>query len=407
MPVVVVGAGLAGLACALDLQSNGAEVLLLDRDQHPGGRLKTDDVEGFRLDRGFQVAFTAYPEMLRRLDYDALHLRAFEPGALVWTGGRFEEFHQQRRLATALSPLMTLVDKFKLLSLDQKVARQTESTIYEGVDQTIEAFLRERGFSARSLDRFFRPFFGGIFLDRELQTSAQQFQYVWKMLARGRTVIPSAGIQAIADQLAAKLTPGSFRGGSEVERIDLEARAVHLAGGETLTGDAVVIATDSETSARLLGADLPTEHRSSTCLYFETPVPPVSRPILLLNGAQHVLVNEIVPCSVVAPSLAPSGRHLVSATVLGDDPSPDLPERVKAEVSPWFPQGRVEEWRHLRTYRIRYAQMAQPAGIFKRRATPQTAHPGVFLAGEPLTQSSINGALESGAMAAKAVIAAR
>ena len=214
----------------------------------------------------------------------------------------------------------------------------------------------------------------------------------------------------ISDQLAEKLPAGTLRTQTAVKRL-LEENGrvvgVELESGETAHGDAVLIATESDAAASLTGLDLPTAKKSSTCFYFEAPEAPIDRPILVLNARPDGFVNEVVPCSVVSPDLAPGGRHLVSATVLGDVEEDDATaaERVKHEVRNWFPGRKVEGWRLLKVYRIPYAQMDQPVGLFDRLPAHVTTRPGLFLAGEFNVCSSINGAMQAGIQGAEAILA--
>lgn len=399
-PIVIVGAGLAGLACARKLHHLGVNFLLIDADSRVGGRLKTDLVEGFRLDHGFQVLFTAYPYAKGLLDFDALKLRAFEPGSIVWDGLQQHVLHNERRLATAASGLFGIADKVRVLNWTSDCKLMSVEEIYDMPDMSTLDHLRAYGFSEAFIDRFARPFFGGIFLDRSLSVSVRQFAFVWKMLSEGQTVVPAEGMEAIPRQLAAELPASCVRLNTRVKEIlreDGRATGVALESGETIHAAAVVVATEADAAGALLGKPILEGSKSSTCVYFEAPAPPVDEKLIVLN-AQEGLVNEVVPCSLVAPELAPKGKHLVSVTVLGHDArsDADLVEAIKAEVGPWFPGRGVSHWRHLKTYRVRYAQMPQPPGVFELLPKPESGIEGLYLCGEYTTDGSINGALKSG-----------
>ncbi len=406
---MVVGGGLAGLTAAVRLHESGHKVLVLEQSDRPGGRLKTDLVDGFRLDHGFQVAFTAYPALQSMVDEAELQYKAFENGSLLWDGRNLQEVHRDKPLAMALSTYLTLGDKLKTLGLTRALKGMSVEQIRRMPDQTAEAYLKGRGFSDAFLRRFAQPFFGGIFLDRSLQTSARQFCYVWKMLGAGETVIPALGIAAIPKQLVARLPESAIRCGSAVDSLLHEGNkvtGVRLSSGEELRADRVIVATEADAAERLTQIPMPKGCRSSTCLYFAAERPPVDRRILVLNATDGGMVNEVVPVSVVTPDAAPAGKHLVSVTLLGwhDEPDEELASRVIAEVAPWFPNRGVLGWKHLRTYRIRYAQMDQHPGI--QTVGHGTKIEDLSLAGEFNSDSSINGAIQSGWDAAGALLGA-
>lgn len=406
---MIVGAGLAGLSAAVRLVEMGQEVLVFEGSDRPGGRLKTDVVEGFRLDHGFQVVFTAYPALKSHLDLSALNLKAFENGSLNWDGTRLNLIHRDRPLAMALSAYLSITDKFKVLQWTQQVKQMNLQEIAALPESTSEAHLRSLDFSEAFMDKFARPFFGGVFLDRSLSTSKRMFAFVWKMLSEGATAVPALGIEEIPKQLAAKLPAGTMRCEAKVRNLLREGNKVTgvvLESGEEFLADQVILATDAETAAKLSGLAMPQGCLSSVCLYFAAPVAPVDAPILVLNATKQGIVNEVVPVSLISPDLAPSGQHLVSATVLGWNEASDaeLAAIVKREVSEWFPGRRVDEWRHLKTYRIRYAQMAQPSGVFDRLPGHRTSVEGLYLAGEFNVNSSINGAIQAGFSCADAIM---
>jgi phytoene dehydrogenase-like protein len=214
---VVIGAGLAGLSCALSLEAAGVSVTLLEAGDAPGGRVRTDLIEGFRLDRGFQVLLTAYPEAKRLLDYPALQLKQFEPGALVWHGGKFHRFADPFRNPMGAArflfdSIVPLADKLHVAKLRARVQRGTWEEIFARTERTTRDYLQAVPFSADIIERFFEPFFAGVFLEPELVTSSRFFEFLFRIFSLGDTAVPAAGMQQIPLQLAAKLRPGTLRG---------------------------------------------------------------------------------------------------------------------------------------------------------------------------------------------------
>ena len=271
--VLIVGGGLAGLACAIRLQSAGMQTLIIERSDQVGGRVRTDVVDGFLLDRGFQVFLDAYPEAGILLNKAALDLRAFKPGALVFQQGCLQRvmdvFREPRHLFTsALAPIGSWADKFRIAVLKWRLSRTNVSDIAGHTDVTTADYLQEVGFSSRMIDGFFRSFYGGIFLERELQTSSRMFEFTFKMFSKGSATLPARGMGEIPRQLASRLPAGTIRLNESVREIT--AGAVLLESGERLTGAVVVVATDATTAAKLMpGLVTPAvAWRSVTCLYF-------------------------------------------------------------------------------------------------------------------------------------------
>jgi phytoene dehydrogenase-like protein len=408
--VVVVGAGVAGLRCAGILAAGGMRVSVLEASDDVGGRIRTDVMDGFRLDRGFQVLLTAYTECREALDYDDLDLRAFYPGSLVFLGGRLRRMADPWRrplhaLASLTSPVGRLGDYLRVARLRRDVVADESDPLREGPRRSSLEALEARGFSEEMIDRFFRPFFGGVFLERELATSERMLRFLFRMFAVGDTALPSAGMSAIPSQLAAKLPPGTVRTATPV--IEVSPGKVRVDGGEELTADAVVVAADGPGAASLLtGLDVQA-HNATTCLYFDAPAPPVREPLLVLDGEGAGPVNHLCVPSQVAPDYAPPGRALVSANVVGEvGREPDLELRVRNQLRSWF-GGKVDTWRHLRTYTIPHALPAfGPEGTRDPGDTVRWK-PGVFVCGDHRENGSIQGAMVSGRRAAEAVLEER
>lgn len=408
--VIIIGGGLAGLACALGVQEAGLEPTILEASDGVGGRVRTDEEDGFLFDRGFQVLLEAYPECRRLLDYDALELKAFYPGADIWTGGGFSRFADPYRspkdaMATLASPVGTFGDKLKVTTLRKQVIKGEAAELLRGPDRTAREELRALGFSKGMIDGFFRPFFGGVLLSPELTDSSRIFRYIFRMFSLGDIALPGGGMGQIPLQLADRLPVGAVRLNQRVESVE-EGRVV-LEDGEELESEAVVIATDGPEAARILDAVEEPSSKGTACLYFQAEEPPGSEHILFLDGAGEGPVNNLACLSQVSPAYAPEGQQLISASCIG---LPDLSEKelevsVRAQMGRWF--GPVaEKWRYLRTYRIAHAQPGQGPGVLEPAERTVSLGKGLFVCGDHRDTASIQGALRSGTRAAKAVLAA-
>lgn len=407
---VVVGAGMAGLTCARHLHQAGLHVLVLEASERVGGRVKTDIVEGFTLDHGFQVLLTAYPEAAAQLDYEALQLHPFYDGALVRFDQRFHRLadpfrHPLDTPGTLISPIGTFTDKLRIAKVRSMVNRGPLSAVFEREEKTTLDVLRHRyQFSENMIDRFFRPFFGGIFFEPSLQASSRMFEFAFRMFSQGQTALPADGIHAIPRQLAEHLPSDTIRLSQRVEAVS--AKGVQLASGEIINSEAVVVATDAHHAATLLNASVSTQGYGCTCFYYATDTTPSSDPILMLNGEESGLLNNVAVPSVVAPSYAPEGQALISATVLNPPAlSPgSLEARVRRELAEWFgPE--VGTWRPLRSYHIPYALPAQHPPFFTGTNNRSRIQKGRYLCGDHTHSGSLHGAMHSGREAAEALLA--
>jgi phytoene dehydrogenase-like protein len=403
--VVVVGAGLAGLVCARRLTAAGLEVAVLEASDGVGGRVRTDVVDGFRLDRGFQILLTAYPELSRWVDLDQLRLCRFAPGARVRLDGRFVTVADPRRRprdlpSTALAPVGTVLDKVRLLAEVASVRRGAAVDLLRRPDLTTAARLGELGFSERMVERFLRPLFAGIQLDPDLEVSSRRFEIVLRMLATGDTGVPALGMQSLPDAVARPLPGGAVRTGTPVER--LEGTAALLASGERVEGRAAVVATDGPTASRLLGAIPDPGSRPVAGLWFAADAPPLPGPYLVLDGEASGPVRNLAVMSEVAPSYAPAGRSLLVAAVPGPDAlAPGLEGSVRAQLRGWF--GPVADtWELLRTDVIRHGQPDQQPPFHPKR--PVRLGEGRYVCGDHRDTASTQGAMYSGRRTAEAVL---
>lgn len=402
--IVIVGGGLAGLTCARELEAAGLGCILLERDRTIGGRVQTDEVEGFRLDRGFQVLLTAYPETRRLLDYRELQLRPFFPGAVIARDGRFRTLADPWRrplagLATAATGTVTVADGLRMARLRSQVRGRGSAMGSAGPERTTLERLRAEGFSERLIDSFFRPFFGGVFLDAELGTSERQLEFVFEMFGSGDIAVPALGMGEITRQLADRLERTELRTGVTVEAVT--RNVVRLVGGERIEADAVVVATDGESAAQLVHGIDPIAWRGVTCLYFAADAPPLAGPKLVLDGGGNGPVNNLAVMSEVAPETAPPGQALVSVTVLGTPAREGLEADVRRQLGGWF-GAQVERWRHLRSYVVDRALPDQRPPRLPCRQ-PRVDR-GLYVCGDHCADGSINGAMASGREAAEAVI---
>ncbi|MDP2133156.1 MAG: FAD-dependent oxidoreductase [Sulfuritalea sp.] len=408
---VVVGAGLAGLNCARELSRQGHKVLICEAAATLGGRIRTEQHEGFLLDFGFEVLQTAYPEARRSLDYTALDLRPFRPGALIRYGGKFHRISDPWRDPLAVfsmlfSPIGRLSDKWRMALLRRLVLSKSIEELYERPETTAIERLREFGFSPVMIERFFRPFLGGVFFDPELSVSSRAFEFIFQAFSAGDTAVPANGMAAIPRQIAAALPAETIRTNTPVSAVD--PAGVSLASGERIDAGNVVVATDSVSAARLLGLSVVPATRGTTCVYFAAPAPPIDEPMLVLNATGKGRINNVVVPSLLSAAYAPGGQSLIAVNVLGIAAQDDarLEADLRRELGEWF-GNQVTTWRHLKTLRIPEALPLQVPPVRHPRHHDPHRQDGILVCGEFGNPTSIQWALYTGRRAAEAILTAK
>lgn len=410
--VVIVGAGLSGLSAAIELEAAGREVVMLCAGTRVGGRVRTDTVETHRgrylLDRGFQVYLTAYEQAGALLDLEALALGTFEPGAIVRIGDAFHPVSDPfRRPAQALalfgSPVASLLDKARLALMDYRIRRSDVESIWDRHETPSIDMLRREGFGTTAIERFFRPFFGGVFFDTALETSSRMLEFTYRHFTLGDAALPAEGMGAIPEQLAGRVK-GEIRLDTPAARIDPEGRVVLLASGETIRAETIVLAADANAQAQLLGRRPWVEWNQTATLYFDADPGTLGEigesPLLALDGEGAGPVNHVCVPSAAAPSYAPDGRALVACNVAGSEHlarfagDEELDGAVRRQMASWFGPG-VSSWERLGLYRIRHALPRRTQGLDPRQAEYDLA-PDVYATGDHLTHGSIEGAVVAG-----------
>jgi protoporphyrinogen oxidase len=393
---------MAGLACAMTLQQAGVPFLLFEQDEKVGGRVQTDEIDGYRLDRGFQVLLTAYPEAKRFLDYEKLALRKCYPGSRVWYKDKFHQVsdpfrHPLDGVCSVFNPIGSLGDKVKvgMLRLGLLSTRAMEDTL-----STREA-LAELGYSEAMIDRFWKPFMRGVFLENELSTSVRKFEETFSLFAKGDTVLPRLGIGEIPKQMAKRLPEDSIFLKQEVKKVG-ECSLV-TSDGKEWRGRAVVLATEEPVANRLLRLKQPNrEWNSVDCLYFSLPEKklPCPSPILHLDGSGTGPINNLTFLSTLS-DCAPTGQALASASVIGKKEMKidQVVELANQQLRTWF-GAREKKWDFLRAYRIRHA-------VPNCDCVPdlETKKNGVYRCGDYLGLPSIDSAMRSGRLVAESIIA--
>lgn len=398
--VVIVGAGLAGLTAARVLHGAGLEVRLLEAGDAVGGRVRTDRIDGLLLDRGFQLLNPSYPQVPRMFDLVGLRLRSFDAGVVVaHDGARHVVADPRRRPREALTalqlPVGTVREKLAFARWAAQVGYGAPSRIKRGPDTELRAALQQRGLDGALTQGVLRPFLAGVLGEDELRTSRRLAELLVRSFVRGRPSLPEAGMQAIPEQLAARLPDGVLRLRTPVHAV--RGTQVDTDDG-TVGARAVLVAADPSTAASL--TDLPAPGmRALTTFYHLAARSPAERRLLHVDADRRgPLVNTAV-VSDVAPSYAP-GRTLVSSTVLGADGSAEMERRVRAHAAVVYGSD-TGGWEHVATYPISNALPDTPPGTPLRR--PVELGDGVYVAGDHRDTASIQGALVSGRRAAVAI----
>jgi len=392
--VYIIGAGISGLIAAYELELAGFSPVLIEKSDGVGGRARTLSLGGYQLDIGFQVLLDSYPMAKKYLDYEALHLHQLASGAQIYADGRRYLIGDPLRNLKMLVPTITakigsVMDKMNVLRLNAQMKRKSIDEIFASPETTTLEYLKKFGFSDVIIDRFFRPFFAGIFLEPELRTSSRMFEFVYKMFGEGHAAIPSAGIGAVSEQLKNKLINTEFRFGQEVQKVTSES--IRLKTGEDIPHTGVIITSNaSSLISNMKGQE--TNWKSCMCLYYETEGTNLPEGTIGLIADSEKLVNNLYSY------IDAQGRQILSATVLefNGKTEKEITAKVEDEIREYCA---VRALTHIRNFHIE--QALPDLSNLKMTAQPSESMlmENVFLAGDILFNGSLNAAMESGRLA--------
>ena len=408
--VVIVGAGVSGLIAAIELEKNGNfDISIIEATDRVGGRVKTDELDGFLLDRGFQVLLTNYPEAKKYLDYEKLNLKFFNPGALIFSKGKKLRFSDPLRqpknlLNMIFSSVGTLKDKLLLFKLNQELKKLSPNEIFEFTeDKTTLQYLYAYGFSNKIISNFFTPFFRGIFLENDLNTSYKMFLFVFKMFGEGEAAIPENGMEEIPKQLKSKLKTSTFKFNTKVEKI--QADKITLENNENIFADFIIVATDPSSVIPNLSSDQFEGFHSVTNMYFFSDKSFINEPLIALIPDENRHINNVVVLTDISEKYAPKNKALISVSFNGtlEMSESELIKKIKLELKEVF-NIKDETLNYLKTYEIKKALPRLSSVNYDLQETSTKLTDNVYLAGDYLLNSSLNAAMLSGRKAAEAIM---
>ena len=398
--ITIVGAGISGLITALELEQAGFSPTIIEASSGVGGRVKTDVVDGFQLDHGFQVLLEAYPKANQYLDYEELKLQKLVPGAVIFKNGRASTIGDPLRSSALLLPTLmanvgSIQDKWTIFKLNLELKKKSIDAIFKDEQLSTLEYLKHKGFSDRIITQFFKPFFSGIFLETELDTSSVMFQFIYKMFGEGLAVVPKAGIQAIPNQLKSKLKNTTFKFDTKVKAV--EGKRLILEDDAVIDSDIIVVATEAQT---LLGLNQKTTWKSCDNLYFEVEKDTLKKPIIGLIADENALINNIFYTTSVTTEHT-NASPVLSVTVVKRHElnESELIHKVETELKAHCG---ISTERFIKRYAIKKAlpdlktvQYTKPDYKFSD---------DIYVAGDTALNGSLNAAMSSGEAVAKAII---
>jgi phytoene dehydrogenase-like protein len=396
--IVIIGGGVSGLTAAITAsqaaKKGDLKIVLLESSSRLGGRVMsevTDD--GYTLDEGFAVFLDEYPEVRKVLDFEALKLKPFLPGALVKLKNRngFARVADPLRepgdiFNSILAPVGSLIDKAKVIPLFFNVkTKSVEELFVEHESDTETALIERWGFSDDFIAKFYKPFLEGIYLAPLSQQSSRMFSFVFKMFSEGSATLPEGGMIKVADQLVekAKHAGVDIKLKTPVTRLETKSdgsvivESAYNSKQTIYRAKSVIVATDGKVARKLLSQvddsvsleQLPEQPQLTVgCLYYSFEgTPPVEDPILILNGEESDdlknPVNNVCFPSVVNKGYAPEGYSLCSVTVLGPameafkNKPEELDQAVRQQLGTWFCESQSEireEWELRKIFFVSY-----------------------------------------------------
>ena len=400
----IIGAGVSGLIAAQVLENHGYHPTIIEASSSVGGRVKSDIVDNYILDHGFQVLLTSYPAAKHYLNYTDLELQEFLPGATIFKEGKQQTIGDPLRSFSLLFPTLfasigTFADKTKILKLNALLKKKKVIEIFKAEEKTTLDYLQDFGFSEAIINDFFKPFFSGIFLEPNLETSSRMFEFVYKMFGDGLAVLPKGGIQEIPNQLKSKLKNTTFIFDSPVKEVkDTE---IILQNNDSFTSDMTIIATEaSSLIANLKNQE--TEWKSCDTFYFETHKKVINKPLIGLIADEKALINNIFYHTSVATT-SKGAKELLSVTVVKAHnlSKLDLILKVTEDLKAFC---NIDAVNLLKHYHIKRALPKLNSLQYEISSTETKLKPTVFLAGDQLLNGSLNAAMIAGERAAIGVV---
>ena len=400
----IVGTGVSGLIAAQVLEKHGYSPTIIEATNTVGGRVKTDIVEGYQLDHGFQVLLNAYPAAKKYLDFEKLELQTLKPGATIFKNGTSQSIGDAFRdfslfLPTLFSNVGSLSDKIKILQLNNQLKKKKLADIFKVDEKTTHQYLLDFGFSDKIITNFFKPFFSGIFLETNLETSSSMFEFVYKMFGEGLAVIPKNGMQALPNQLKENLKSTTFIFNTKV--VEVFDDKIVLENNQEIKTDFTIIATEaSHLISNLKNQEM--EWKSCDCLYFTTPKRVLQKPIIGLIADEKALINNIFYNTSIATSTK-GKEELLSVTVVKNHnlSEQDLVKKVSQELNDYC---KIDDVNFLKRYQIKKALPNLTNVQYELSSTETKLKETIFLAGDQLLNGSLNAAMVTGERAAMGVI---
>tara|TARA_B110000046_G_scaffold92218_1_gene100231 strand:- start:146 stop:1426 length:1281 start_codon:yes stop_codon:yes gene_type:complete len=400
----IIGAGISGLIAAQILENHGYHPTIIEASSTVGGRVKSDVFKEYTLDHGFQVLLTSYPAAKKYLDYDALDLQKLLPGATLFKNGKSQTIGDPLRSLSLLFPtlfssIVTLSDKVNILKLNSLLKKKKITAIFKTEEKTSLQYLKDFGFSNEIITDFFKPFFSGIFLETELETSSRMFEFVYKMFGDGLAVIPKNGMQAIPNQLKGNLKKTTFKFNSPVREV--KDKHIILEDGNTLQSHITIIASDASPLISNL-KNQETQWKSCDTLYFETEKRVINKPLIGLISDENTLINNIFYHTSVVTSNT-TAKELLSVTVVKNHQlnEKELIEKVVEEL---YSKCAIKDVNFLKRYQIKKALPRLRNLQYEISSTETKLKSTIFLAGDQLLNGSLNAAMIAGERAAMGVI---
>lgn len=398
----IIGAGISGLIAAKVLEENGYYPVIIESTDRVGGRVKTDLIQGYQLDRGFQVLLTAYPAVKKHLDLESLKLQKLLSGAVIFKDNKQKLIGDPMRdfsllFSTLFSGIGTFSDKIKILKLNQILKKKSLSTIFSEKEQSTLNYLFGFGFSEKIIGDFFKPFFSGIFLEKELETSSRMFQFIYKMFGEGYAAIPKGGMEAIPKQLSNKLKNTNIIFNSKV--IDINKKQVFLDDKSVLQSDYTIIATEPSNLLKNINS---CSWKSCDTIYFETEFRVIKSKLIGLISQHESLINNIFYHTSLGVETKPK-KELLSVTVI-DNQKLSINDLIKKVIQELKDYCKIDDITFIKHYHIPKALPNVAKIQYDIDYNTEMSEESIFLAGDQQLNSSLNAAILSGERAAMSVL---